>query len=201
MNAISISKSLSLSSLNNLGELAKRYITGLSARERVLLIAAIIVVVVLAISSIVPAISQAFSKQSADIEAFNKQMSLVVESLGRYSKLEARRKEIEDAYREVEISEGILTYLEQLIKSKAGIEQGHSINPRETRPFGNKFEQASVTVKFTIVDLKRLVQFLEELVHGSKPFILGRLEIKRRPAGDSLEVELDVSSIREKKPV
>lgn len=49
------------------------------------------------------------------------------------------------------------------------------------------------------MDLGRLVQFLEELVQGKKPFVAPSLDIKRRPAGDSLDVELEVSSLRRKK--
>ena len=143
-------------------------------------------------------VREAFVAQETRYDETAQQLQYVAAALSRYQKLQVRRDEIERDFREVEIEEGALSYLEDLVKTKAGV-VNPQISPRDIRDFGSEYEQAPFLIRFPIVDLNRLVQFLEELVQGKKPFILASLDIKRRPAGDSLDIELEVSSLRRKK--
>jgi len=170
----------------------------LSRREKLLVLFAVIFVAVSALNLIYGPIRDALVRQEDRYNETTQQLQYVAAALSRYQKLQIRRDEIEREFREVEIEEGALSYLEELVKTKAGV-VNPQISPRDIREFGSEYEQAPFSIKFPIVDLNRLVQFLEELVQGKKPFILASLDIKRRPAGDSLDVELEVSSLRRKK--
>jgi type II secretory pathway component PulM len=183
--------------LEKLSLAATRYFSKLSARERVLVAICGFAVLASALYLVYAAIEESFANQERELNDTTLKLQNVAAALTRYQKLRARREEVERAFREVEISEGALSYLEELVKTKAGV-LNPQINPRDIRDFGSQYEQAPFQIRFPIVDLARLVQFLETLVKGPKPFILASLDIKRRPAGDSLDVELEVSSIRKK---
>jgi hypothetical protein len=170
----------------------------LSRREKILVLLGGLFVAVSAGNVVYGPIREAFTAQESRYEETAQQLQYVAAALSRFQKLRIRRDEIEKDFREVEIEEGALSYLEDLVKTKAGV-VNPQISPRDIRDFGSEYEQAPFLIRFPIVDLARLVQFLEELVQGKKPFILASLDIKRRPAGDSLDVELEVSSLRRKK--
>lgn len=176
---------------------SRQYFATLSSRERVLVAICGVAVLVSALYLIYAPIEESFAAQERELNDATLKLQNVAAALTRYQKLRARREEVEREFREVEISEGALSYLEELVKTKAGV-LNPQINPRDIRDFGSQYEQAPFQIRFPIVDLTRLVQFLETLVKGPKPFILASLDIKRRPAGDSLDVELEVSSIRKK---
>lgn len=177
---------------------ASQYFAKLSGREKILVLVAAIGILFSGAYLIYSPIEEAFLEQSRQLEDTARNLQNVSAALARYKKLGARREEVEREFREVEIAEGALSYLEELVKTKAGV-LNPQISPKDMRDFGSEYEQAPFLIRFPIVDLARLVQFLETLVNGPKPFILASLDIKRRPAGDSLDVELEVSSIRRKK--
>jgi hypothetical protein len=170
----------------------------LSRREKILVLLGGLFVLVSAGNIVYEPVREAFIAQETRYDETAQQLQYVAAALSRYQKLQVRRDEIEKDFREVEIEEGALSYLEDLVKTKAGV-VNPQISPRDIREFGSEYEQAPFLIRFPIVDLSRLVQFLEELVQGKKPFILASLDIKRRPAGDSLDIELEVSSLRRKK--
>ncbi len=176
----------------------KEYYAKLSGRERVLVLFGALALSISALYLVYSPIEEAFVIQSQALNDVSLKLQNVSAALARHQKLRARREEVEREFREVEIAEGALSYLEELVKTKAGV-LNPQISPRDIREFGSDYEQAPFLIRFPIVDLARLVQFLETLVNGPKPFILASLDIKRRPAGDSLDVELEVSSIRRKK--
>lgn len=167
-----------------------------SARERALVIAATSTVFIIASYLVYEPIANAFSGQAmaiADAEQNVKRISLELE---RYAKYETRRREIESRYKEVEIKEGALSYLETLLKEKGGVRSGFTIKDSPGREFGGDFEQVSFSVKFSTTDYERLLQFLKELVYGARPLILSKLDVQMNRRQTALDVDLEVSTIR-----
>lgn len=183
-------------SVRSVSSSVREYLKKLSKREKVIILVAGVMVIGTLIYSIYQPMERAFEEQQVKIDDTAQELERTTIALARYAKLKTKRDEIERSNREVEFSEGVLTYIEELLKTKAGVVSNPQINPREPKPFGEMYEQAPVSVRFPIVDLKRLTEFLEELVYGKKPLILSSVEIRRRPAGDSVDVELEVSSLR-----
>jgi hypothetical protein len=170
-----------------------------SYREKLIVAAGCTFILVSLAYMIYEPVQRAFSEQGQRLEQSDQEMEKVAIALARYSKLKARRQIIENSYKEVEISEGVRSLLSGIIESKAGIPQGQfDIDARDARPFGMNYEQTPFRVRFIITDYSRLVAFLKEIVLGPKPLILTSLEIKKRQTADGgLEVDLDVSSIRQ----
>ncbi|RIL09570.1 MAG: hypothetical protein DCC75_06240, partial [Proteobacteria bacterium] len=139
------------------------------------------------------------AEQEQRLSTAKNDIETVALGLVRYNKLIARRQAIEDTYSKMEFSEGALSYLDKLVREKAGIVGGDPIKAMRPKPFAGKYEQDPFTIRFTITDLPRLVDFLFELVRGPRPMILASLDLKRRAAGDALEATMDVASIRKAK--
>ena len=174
----------------------KEHVRKLSTRERTIIsVAAAMIAFTILYQAFLP-VRDAFRRQAKEITNLEEQMSLVSATLAKYSRLKSRQAAIETAYKEVEFKEGELSYLDNLIKSKAGIPSGGQINIKPTREFGGSYQQSPFNIKFVITDYPRLIEFLKEVAQGSRPMILSGLDIKKRPAGDALEVELDVSSVK-----
>lgn len=178
--------------------LLRRKFQQLSKREQAIIFLALLMGIGTVFYTVYEPVARAFAAQETRLEDLSSEMDRVALAIARYAKLRTKRDEIERQNKEVEFSEGVLSYIEGLLRDKAGVTSGHQINPREPKPFGADYEQVPVSVRFPIVDMQRLVSFLEAVVHGEKPLILTSLDIKRRPAGDSLDVELEVTSLRRK---
>ena len=174
------------------------YYRKMSQREKVIIAAALCVAAFMGIYEASVPIIDAFESQQTELLKAEENLSTAARELARYTNLKSRRDEIENVYKAVEIKEGIKTHLENLIKTKAGVTDQFRIREGLVRDFGEKYQRASFTVDFTISDLPHLVEYLRELVQGTKPLALTSLKLSKRPAGDMLEVTLEVSSIREK---
>lgn len=170
----------------------------LSKRERHLLSAPLIVVALLLVYVILyRPVASAFAAQRSELAEADLEIKRISALLDKYTRLRAKRQEIENQYREIEIKEGGLTLLENLIRTKLDAAPGSfTIKERDnpSREFGGNYEQQPFNVRFNTTDLGKLVYFLQEMVHGPKPLILRKIDIRRR--GERLEVDLDVSSIR-----
>ena len=182
--------------LTQLKKNAAEYFKKLSKREKTIITVAVCMGFVTVGYQIYQPVRIAFESQSERLTGVQRDMESVSLALARYSKLKARQQAIENAYKEVEIKEGALSHLENLVRTKAGITSGFTIKDKPVREFGGGYEQAPFSVRFVITDLPRLVDFLKEIVVGQRPLILANLDVTRRPAGDSVEVEMEVSSIR-----
>ena len=177
---------------------AVAWVTKLSKRERMLIGLPIPIIVVIFLYSVLyRPIADAFASQRVELEAAQLEIKTVAVMLEKFKTLRARRQELETRYREIEIKEGGLTLLESLIRAKLDPPPG-SFTIKEggspSREFGGSYEQQNFIVDFTTGDLGKLVAFLQEVVHGPKPLILKRLEMRKQ--GERLHVVLDVSSIR-----
>lgn len=168
----------------------------LTARERLIVGGAITLLVLFVLVKTIEATRDSFAAQSQRLQQVEGELERLTRYANRYLRLRSQKEAIEAGYREVQIEEGVLSHLEALIKEKAGVTTGFSINDLAVRPFGGGFEQAPFNVKFSTSELSKLVDFLSELVNGPKRLILSKLTIRKSRRGDRLDVELDVSSIR-----
>lgn len=174
------------------GEYAK-----LSRRERLILAGLGGVVVFMASWGIYEPTRDLFADQRLRLEKTVEAVQTSSSSLERYVKLKARRDLIEREYRGVEIKEGVYAHLENLIRTKLGLSSGFTIKDSPPKGMGGNFEQITYSMKFTTPTLQPIVDLLKEVVHGQRPLLLSSLDIVKRPRGDTLDVSIDVVSIRE----
>ena len=179
--------------------LRKRFL-GLSARERLLVLAAPLIGILLLLFYMSGPVATAFRRQSAAISKARMDISTLPAVAKRYLEIKARRAAIESRFRQVEFREGTaLSHLEQLIRDKAQIPaKEFNIRQGEARDFGRDYQQTPFTVKFSTSNLAALVEFLKELSEGAKPMILSRLDVTRRRGVNRLDVEMDASAIKHK---
>ena len=172
----------------------------LSQRERLLVLGAAVIGGILVLAYFAGPVTTAFRQQSAAITRARMDASTLPAVARRYLEIKARRAAIENRFKQVEFREGtVLSHLEQLIRDKAQIPaKEFNIRQGEARDFGKDYEQTPFTVKFSTTNLAALVEFLKELVEGSKPMILSRLDVTRRRGSNRLDVEMDASAIKHK---
>lgn len=169
---------------------------GLSAREQYLLLGGSFVFCIIAALVIMQPISSMFGEQSLRLSKSLNDAATIRDNLVRFQRLKQRRAEVEQEFKSVEIKEGALSYIEGLLRAKAGIEQGaFTIKDQPAKPFGTEYQQTSFNINFTTTDYPHLIDFLQELVDGPKPLVLKKLDLKKSRGGDKLEVDLEVSSI------
>lgn len=188
-----------VSALTNTGLALIRWFRNLTIREKqgIALMAGFVLFVVIYV--LAQNVSSTFASIDQELSAANEELTQVSTLLAQYSKVKTQRDTIENEFRSVEFKEGELTYLEDLIRHKLNLNGGFSITPKSTSRFGANYEQHLFTVKFTINDLKLVMEFLTEIVSGSQPLLLTRLDIRVTRNGESLDIDMDVSSIKEVK--
>lgn len=172
------------------------YIKKMQPRERLLAAVALLAFLIIAGNELIASISETFDEQQSRLEKTISEMDLVSAALSRFTTLKQRQRAVEEAYKEVEFEGPALSYLEKLLKEKAGIASGFTIRDKPSRQFGGGYEQTPYTIKFTTVDMNRLIEFLKELTEGSRPVLLASLSLKPKPGKDSIDVELEISSIK-----
>ena len=183
--------------LQQMVSLVRDHLNKLSLRERVFLVACVLVVGGIGMYEfIITPFSAALEAQSAKMEGVQRSVGTLKVLLDRHHRLQEKRQAIEEQYREVEIKEGVRAHLESLVKSKAGIASGYVIKSVRDQPFGMNYGQETFLVKFETVNFPATVDFLEEIVYGKRPLILTRLDLKKGRNAENVAVEVDVSSIK-----
>lgn len=168
----------------------------LSSREKIGVWVAALVVVYFAFDMIYAPLAASFDKQVFELQKVDQDLKTVTIQLARYRDLKQRFSVIEEQFKKAPPAEGVLSYIDSLLSSKAQLRSGqYSIQPNARRPLGEQFEQLPFTIKFDITDLAALVTFLKELIHGDKPLLVTRLDINKSRRLDKLSVLIDVSSI------
>ncbi|MCO6431878.1 MAG: hypothetical protein J5J00_13545 [Deltaproteobacteria bacterium] len=173
----------------------------LSSRERVLIIVPLLVIGVLSLHFyIIQPVSATFASQRETIAALDTQVKVFGEVIKEYSRLKARRHQIEEEYKEVATTDSPRAVLENLIKSKLGLPpRDFTLPDPRTEEFGGGYEKTSVSVQLrNITELDKLVAFLKEVVHGPNPFMIKHLNLDKGMADRYLRVDLEASSIRRK---
>lgn len=175
----------------------KAWYLALSKREKVMVAVPIAGVVIFVLhSSIYLPLSSTLGKQKLQLEETTQNIKIVAAMIDKHEKLKARRAAIEEEYKEIEIKESGITLLEKMISKHLNLpSRSFDIRPSDPQAFGGNFEKTSYIIKFSTNELPKLVAFLEELVHGSAPMILKRLDLKVS-GSNALDIEIDASSIR-----
>lgn len=142
-------------------------------------------------------IKELFTTQSQTLAKLEEDYKTVPFILDRYKRFHAKKSQIEDEFREVEIKEGEQSFLENILSGK--VDAGFDIAPGQARTFGGNYEQAPFNVRFSTASLAGLVDVLTEISTGKKRLLITSLNVSRDTNGDKLRVELAVSSIRQLK--
>jgi hypothetical protein len=173
-------------------------LSNFSSREKMLVFSGIGILLFIGVYQVADLVSEAFAVQRLALENADAELSSLPPLLINYTRLKTRRDEIEGKYKAIEIQEGALSLLEKLVKEKAQAAPGtFTINER-TQAFGTQYQQRTFTIKFRITQVQNLVDFLKEVVSGSRPLLLTRVDVTKSFAGDRLDVEVDISSIEKK---
>lgn len=177
-------------------EKAKHWYESLSPRERLMVVAAAAIFFYVLAESVIVPIQTAYENQAKRSRATSLQMDSLPNVLERYVRYKERQKRTEDHYKSIVMNHGGLSYIESLVKKKAGIQAGFTIQDMTPRKFAEQYEQAPFRVSFKISDYKRLVDFLEAIVNGEKPLVLSDLKLRKSRNGDFISVESVISIIR-----
>lgn len=176
----------------------KNWFTGITRREQAIVVSGIIALFVILVQiTVIDPVFAFLEQQQVELEETRKEMNALPNVLARYQRLVQRRKNIEELYKAIEMSEGAFAHLEKLIKEKAGIPAA-SFDIKEGLPikFGMDYEQLPYTISFKITDYNRLIDFLEEIVNGSKPLVISTLDMQKSRLGDHIRVSMQVNSVR-----
>lgn len=173
------------------------WFTKLSQREKVIVVVAALIGIVFGVHALYEPIQIAFEEQRVQLAKIETDKKTVEIVLDRYQKLVQKKRALESRYQEFEIKEGVLSYLERLVKEKGKVPDGkYKITSNKEREFGGSYEQAPFTIKFDTASMPDLVEFLNEVVQGAQPLILTRIDLTKSPVTSLLTVEVDVSTIR-----
>jgi Flp pilus assembly pilin Flp len=168
----------------------------LTLREKAIIAVAVAVAIAMLLYRIYEPINRIFTSQNDRIATLEAQLKALPPSIERYAKLKARRDAIEEEYKSVDFKEGALSYLENLVRNTDGVQPGFTIKDNPPKEFGGNYEQTLFQIKFISTNLESLVNFLKEVIHGSRPLIISKIDIQKSKYADRLEVDIDASSIR-----
>lgn len=170
-------------------------------REKVLLGGLSVFVAFMVIwPAIVQPISQAFARQSQELEEITLTYTAAPDILARYSKLTARRKELEKFYSGVDVSSDPLSYLERLLRDTAKASGTYNVTPREGNQLGGKYAHKVFVVNFQSTSLDNVAAFLKELTTGPQPMLISMINLDRRATTNTLNVNLEVSGFESISP-
>ena len=143
--------------------------------------------------AIVQPISRAFARQSQELDEITLTYTAAPDILARYSKLTARRKELEKFYSGVDVSSDPLSYLERLLRDTAKASGTYNVTPREGTQLGGKYAHKLFVVNFQSTSLENVAAFLKELTTGPQPMLISQINLDRRATTSTLNVQLEVS--------
>lgn len=174
------------------------YLKTMTIREKILLVGGLMVVIFLLLQSALSPVSEAFANQEKNLRQTRDRLALLPGQLERYILLQKRRQKIEEKYQTVDFKEGVLSHIEELIRTQAKVDNStdYKINPLPEREFGGDYMQEPFRIELYTTSVADLTQFLQELVKGKRPLVLTRLDIKKAPNRSKLIVQLDVSNFR-----
>jgi len=168
----------------------------LSPSERVYAIAAAVIIFALTFYSFVISPTQeAFARQASELHEMRNTFDFTPDVLTRYSKLEARRKEIKQFYEKAGMKAEPLTHLETLIRDVMKLPRGaYTLTPGQERlqPDG-EYVHRIISVKFDTTSLEDLSRFLHDVVAGAQPMLISQISLDKRLSSDVLGVQLEVS--------
>ncbi len=174
-----------------------KWMKSLTQKEHILLAVACVFVLFWLSGIVYESVTGKLDKHEKTLKTELTKLKSVPEVIETNIKLRKRKAEVEEKLKGVELSQGGLAHLEQLIKTKAKIsEKDFSIKPKSTRKISERFEQTPYSVKMEVTEYKNLLSFLRELVNGPKRMVLNTLNLTKSRNGQKLAVDLEVSSLK-----
>ena len=175
-------------------EQLQRFWNERNPRERTLLASLGIFLAIMVVwPTFVQPISQAFARQSEELEEITLTYTAAPDILARYSKLMARRKDLEKFYSGVDVSSDPLSYLERLLRDTAKASGTYNVTPREGTSLGGKYAHKLFLVNFQSASLENVAAFLKELTTGPQPMLISQINLDKRATTSMLNVQLEVS--------
>lgn len=150
--------------------------------------------------AVVVPVSAAFRQQASDLADISLTYQAAPDILARYAKLTARRRELENFYSGVDLSSEPLSYLERLLKDTAKVAGAYNVTPREGVQLGSKYAHKIFTVNFQTTSTEALAAFLKELTTGAQPMLVSMINLDKRSAAGTLNVQLEVSGFESLNP-
>jgi type II secretory pathway component PulM len=150
--------------------------------------------------AVVTPISEAFARQSRELEDISLTYSAAPDILARYAKLTARRKELENFYSGVDLASEPLSYLERLLKETAKVAGAYNVTPRDGVQLGSKYAHKIFLVNFQTSSTESLAAFLKELTTGAQPMLVSMINLDKRSSAGTLNVQLEVSGFEALRP-
>lgn len=181
-----------------------------SKREQNLVLAMIACGIIILVVTAQVSITSFIKSENQRTSELKKQVDTATEAARRYSDLLQKRKAVEAAFSQLtwkesgESAQGEMSYLESLnakflkVQEATRPDDRFRIDPQAVVPFGKEYDRAQFRISFPVSKLEQLATFLSELSNGEKPLLVTRLRVERRPSGDALSVQVDVSSVRQK---
>jgi len=165
-----------------------------STRERTLLSGlSVVFAFMVAWPTLIQPISNAFARQSQELDDITLTYTAAPDILARYAKLTARRKELEKFYSGVDVSSDPLSYLERLLRDTAKASGTYNVTPREGTQLGGKYAHKLFMVNFQSASLENVAAFLKELTTGPQPMLISQINLDKRATTSMLNVQLEVS--------
>lgn len=170
----------------------------LSQREQSIVVTGVVVLVAIGLNQAYTPISDAFGRQDDRLAELQRYASAAPAVIERYSRLGARKEQLEKRFKEIEFKEGALSYIENLVRQQPGVAPGFDIREGTTKEFGKSFEQQPFIVRFQTTNAAGFVEFLRSVARGERSLLISKLEIQKPRRGDRLEVDLELNTIRQK---
>lgn len=165
-----------------------------TSREKVIgLVAGVFMVITVIYPTFIEPVLAVFSDQSHRIESLKNTYEVTPDILERYSQLVARRRDIDSFYSKADLSSDPLSYLEGLLKDVAQAAGSYEVIPRQGIELGGKYSHKFFLVKFKTASYENLVAFLKAVTTGKQPMLISQINLDKRGAADSLNVQLEVS--------
>ncbi len=170
----------------------------LSQREQGMVVAGALVLMVVGLNQAYTPIRDVYTHQADRLAELHRHATAAPAVVERYSRLGARREQLEKRFKEIEFKEGALSYIENLVRQQPGVAPGFDIREGTPKAFGKSFEQQPFLVRFQTTNAAGFVEFLRSVTRGERSLLISKLEIQKPRRGDRLEVDLELNTIRQK---
>jgi hypothetical protein len=169
-----------------------------SDREKILAIGGSIVLLLIGLNSLATPLLEKSAAQKLILKKTTDNLALLPNQLEKFQTLYLRQQKIEKEFQQVSFKGGVLSHLEELIRTKAKVDSptNYKINPLPEKPFSTDYRQEPFRVEIYTTSESDLKVFLDELVNGSRPLVLTSIDIKKAPNQSRLIVQLDISNFQ-----
>ncbi len=173
-------------------------LNNLSIREKILAIGGAIVLLLIGLNSLAAPLLEKSKAQQLLLKRAQDNLALLPNQLEKYQTLYLRQQKIEKEFQQVSFKGGVLSHLEELIRTKAKVDSptNYKINPLPEKPFSTDYRQEPFRVEIFTTSEADLKVFLNELVNGKRPLVITRIDIKKAPNQSRLIVQLDISNFQ-----